>query len=140
MVWYFIGVYIINRTSPLGDTKFLFSCFSIREEKFRISSRPCNILYLLHPGFSGVGRHMTSRCQVLFPPLSLLEGESSGNKVALIGLLLHRPSPPPPPTPYAQPPPSPPAFLKRCPHGSPMGKAVVTITYRGSNVSSRLTD
>ena len=29
MVWYFIGVYIINRTWPLGDTKFLLSCSKI---------------------------------------------------------------------------------------------------------------
>ena len=46
MVWYFIGVYIIW---PLGDTKFLFECwkvFSTLEEKFRISKRPCNILYI----------------------------------------------------------------------------------------------
>ena len=44
MVWYFIGVYIINRT--------LHGCLEIRnfssrvEEKFRISARPCNILYI----------------------------------------------------------------------------------------------
>ena len=44
MVWYFIGVYIINRT--------LHYCLEIQnfssrvEGKFRISARPCNILYL----------------------------------------------------------------------------------------------
>ena len=35
---------------PLGDMKFLFSCseiFSALEEKFHISARPCNILYML---------------------------------------------------------------------------------------------
>ena len=66
MVWYFIGVYIINRTlhGALGDTKFLFKFwkklifhlfaaltrfgkyFSTLKEKFRISTRPCNILYI----------------------------------------------------------------------------------------------
>ena len=41
-----------NITWPLGDTKFLFSCWKnmslVRtlEGKFRISARPCNILYL----------------------------------------------------------------------------------------------
>ena len=39
-----------NITWPLGDTKFLFSCWKnislVRlEEKFRISTWPCNILY-----------------------------------------------------------------------------------------------
>ena len=50
----------LNITWPLGDAKFLFSCwkyfthslrslvkyFSKLEEKFRISARPCNILYI----------------------------------------------------------------------------------------------
>ena len=62
MVWYFIGVYIINRTlhGRLEIPKN-FSCgkkyftserservkyFSTLEEKFRISVRQCNILYL----------------------------------------------------------------------------------------------
>ena len=47
-----------NITWPLGDTKFLFSCWknislihcahlwNIFKEKFRFSARPCNILYL----------------------------------------------------------------------------------------------
>ena len=63
MVWHFIGVYIINRTlhdrleirnfstrvekyftrSPRSLVKY----FSTLVEKFRISARPCNILYLL---------------------------------------------------------------------------------------------
>ena len=43
-------------TWPLGDTKFLFECwkifhewniFSTREEKFRISKRPCNVLFII---------------------------------------------------------------------------------------------
>ena len=43
MVLYFIGVYKINRT--------LHGCLEIRnsstlEQKFRISARPCNILYI----------------------------------------------------------------------------------------------
>ena len=52
MVWHFIGVYIINRT--LHDRLEIrnFSCvekyFSTLEEKFRISARPCNILYLFY--------------------------------------------------------------------------------------------
>ena len=38
-----------NITWPLGDTKFFFSCwkiFSTLKEKFRISARPSNILYI----------------------------------------------------------------------------------------------
>ena len=54
MVWYFIGVYIINRTLhgrleiriSLLVLKKIFHSFNT-EEKFRISARPCNILYLL---------------------------------------------------------------------------------------------
>ena len=63
MVWYFIGVFIINRTlhgcleiykiSLLALKKY-FTCslrslvkyISTREEKFLISARPCNILQL----------------------------------------------------------------------------------------------
>ena len=57
MVWYFIGVYIINRTlhGRLEIRNFssrvenislrsLVKYFSTLEEKFRISARPCNIL------------------------------------------------------------------------------------------------
>ena len=60
MVWYFIGVYIINITWPLGDMKFVSSCwkifhsftaltkyFSTLKDKFCISAQPCNILYIL---------------------------------------------------------------------------------------------
>ena len=62
MVWHFIGVYIINRTlhdrleirnfSSRVEKYFtrslrsLVKYFSTLEEKFRISARPCNILYL----------------------------------------------------------------------------------------------
>ena len=62
MVWHFIGVYIINRTlhDRLEIRNFSSSVekyftsehservkyFSTLEEKFRISARPCNILYL----------------------------------------------------------------------------------------------
>ena len=62
MVWHFIGVYIINRTLhdrleirnfSLSVEKYFTSerservkYFSTREEKFRISALPCNILYL----------------------------------------------------------------------------------------------
>ena len=64
MVWHFIGVYIINRTlhdhleirnfSSSVEKYFtrslrsLVKYFSTLEEKFRISARPCNILYLLY--------------------------------------------------------------------------------------------
>ena len=45
MVWYFIGVYIINRTL---HCRLEIQNFSSRVEgKFRISPRPCNILYFL---------------------------------------------------------------------------------------------
>ena len=43
MVWHFIGVYIINRT--LHDRLEIRNFSSRVEEKFRISARPCNILY-----------------------------------------------------------------------------------------------
>ena len=44
MVWYFTGVYIINRTLHY---RLEIQNFSSRVEgKFRISARPCNILYL----------------------------------------------------------------------------------------------
>ena len=51
MVWHFIGVYIINRTlhDRLEIRNFssrVEKYFSTLEEKFRISARPCNILYL----------------------------------------------------------------------------------------------
>ena len=64
MVWHFIGVYIINRTlhdrleirnfSSRVEKYFtrslrsLVKYFSTLEEKFRISARPCNILYMLN--------------------------------------------------------------------------------------------
>ena len=62
MVWYFIGVYIINRTlhgrleirnfSSSGEKLFhsfavlTREIFSTLEGKFHIPARPCNILYL----------------------------------------------------------------------------------------------
>ena len=64
MVWHFIGVYIRNRTlhdrleirnfSSRVEKYFtrslrsLVKYFSTLEEKFRISARPCNILYILN--------------------------------------------------------------------------------------------
>ena len=64
MVWHFIGVYIINRTlhdrleirnfSSRVEKYFtrslrsLVKYFSTLEEKFRISARPCNILYICY--------------------------------------------------------------------------------------------
>ena len=52
MVWYFIGVYIIKRTlhGRLEIRNFssrVEKIFPTLEEKFRISARSCNILYLL---------------------------------------------------------------------------------------------
>ena len=63
MVWHFIGVYIINRIlhdrleirnfSSRVEKYFtrslrsLVKYFSTLEEKFRISARPCNILYII---------------------------------------------------------------------------------------------
>ena len=50
MVWYFIGVYIINRTlHGRLEIRNFSSCVekyftSELEEKFRISEQPCNIL------------------------------------------------------------------------------------------------
>ena len=54
MVWHFTGIYIINRT--LHDrleirnlSSRVEKYFSTLEEKlFRISARPCNILYIQH--------------------------------------------------------------------------------------------
>ena len=47
MVWYFIGVYIINRTlHGRLERRSLVKYFSTLEEKFRISARPGNIRYL----------------------------------------------------------------------------------------------
>ena len=63
MVWQFVGVYIINRTlhgrleirnfsSRVEKIFHSFAAltheilFNTREEKFRISAQPCNILYL----------------------------------------------------------------------------------------------
>ena len=67
MVWHFIGVYIINRTlhdrleirnfSSRVEKYFtrslcsLVKYFSTLEEKFRISARPCNILYLFEDNY-----------------------------------------------------------------------------------------
>ena len=53
MIWYFIGVYIINRTLHSRLEIRIFSSrvekyFSTLEEKFRISARSCNILYVFH--------------------------------------------------------------------------------------------
>ena len=50
MVWYFIGVYIINRTLhdrlEIRNFSSRVENISTLEEKFRISARPCNILYI----------------------------------------------------------------------------------------------
>ena len=52
MVLYFIGVYIINRTlhnrSEIRNFSPRVEDISILEEKFRISARPCYILYVQH--------------------------------------------------------------------------------------------
>ena len=54
-IWYVIGVYVINRTSRGRKEMWYFSSsarslvkyFSTLEEKFRISARPCDILWLI---------------------------------------------------------------------------------------------
>ena len=77
MVWHFIGVYIINRTlhdrleirnfSSRVEKYFtrslrsLVTYFSTLEEKFRISARPCNILYVLNINKYILGGHVLAR-------------------------------------------------------------------------------
>ena len=81
MVWHFIGVYIINRTlhdrleirnfSSRVEKYFtrslrsLVKYFSTLEEKFRISARPCNILYLSNFEASKNYYKSTTFCKVL---------------------------------------------------------------------------
>ena len=77
MVWYFIGVYIINRTlhGHLEIRNFssrvekIFNewaqriseiFFNIQKEKFRISAWPCNILYLCRTDHSSMGWNISS--------------------------------------------------------------------------------
>ena len=89
MVWHFIGVYIINRTlhDRLEIRNFSSSVekyftserservkyFSTLEEKFRISVRPCNILYVTsifllystdHTLFAAEYSHIFNNCNV----------------------------------------------------------------------------
>ena len=54
MVWYFIGVYIINGTlhGLLEIRNFSSRVEKTLEEKFRISARPSNILYLINARIS----------------------------------------------------------------------------------------
>ena len=70
MVWYFIGVYIINRTfrhshlkirSSFVENYFTSELRSTFEEKFRISARPCDILYVcnLLNWLRGSGKSLT---------------------------------------------------------------------------------
>ena len=47
IVWYFIGVHILNRSSH-GRSEIIGSLFSHGEILFRICERPCNILYIRH--------------------------------------------------------------------------------------------
>ena len=109
MVWHFIGVYIINRTlhdrleirnfSSRVEKYFtrslrsLVKYFSILEEKFRISARPCNnyplfINYLVqkitvYPGLSmRPGSHQSSRtysehCELLLFKQVIFESNSA---------------------------------------------------------------
>ena len=78
MVWYFIGVYIIHRTLHgrleiqnfssrvekifTRSLRSLVKYFSTLEEKFPISPRPCNILYML-----------SSTCIILHIILNLIQ-------------------------------------------------------------------
>ena len=54
MVLYFIGVYIINRTlhGRLEIRNFSSRVEKTLEDKFRISARPSNILYLINARIS----------------------------------------------------------------------------------------
>ena len=82
MVWHFIGVYIINRTlhdrleirnfSSRVEKYFtrslrsLVKYFSTLEEKFRISARPCNILYICFSCFDkGCPKETQKRTQTM---------------------------------------------------------------------------
>ena len=84
MVWHFIGVYIINRTlhdrleirnfSSRVEKYFtrslrsLVKYFSTLEEKFRISARPCNILYLLYRQECFTGKYTTRKIHTKLHP------------------------------------------------------------------------
>ena len=46
---------------------------------------------LLHPEFSGVWNHVTSRCQGLFPPLPISMGKALGTRLSSFHLALSRP-------------------------------------------------
>ena len=89
MVWHFIGIYIINRTLHdrleiqnfssrvekyfTSELRSLVKYFSTLEEKFRISARPCNILYFttikrfdrwrFKCSFFFIAKGQCSRCQ-----------------------------------------------------------------------------
>ena len=84
MVWHFIGVYIINRTlhdrleirnfSSRVEKYFtrslrsLVKYFSTLEEKFRISARPCNILYLLYRQECFTGKYTARKIHTKLHP------------------------------------------------------------------------
>ena len=55
MVWYFIGVYIINSVEKIFHLFAALTCeiFSTLEEKYCISARSCNILYICFLGEEG---------------------------------------------------------------------------------------
>ena len=61
MIKYFIGVYIINRILHGHlEMRSLVKYFSTLEEKFRISVRPCNILYKNYNQNTPSGCHWAS--------------------------------------------------------------------------------
>ena len=105
MVWYFIGVYIINRTLH-GDLEIwnfssrvekyftrslrsLVKYYSLFEETFRISARPCNILDLkghvvcLNKSLAGVAS--VSACEFV----EKVGTRAKKEKIRLINHLLH---------------------------------------------------
>ena len=102
MVWHFIGVYIINRTlhdrleirnfSSRVEKYFtrslrsLVKYFSTLEEKFRISARPCNILYIFLTGDKLKNIH--TRGKVFLPA----KKRDPGNEVEELIPLAPRPS------------------------------------------------
>ena len=93
MVWHFIGVCIINRTLHdrleirnftsrvekyfTRSLRSLVKYFSTLEEKFRISARPCNILYLF---FSGKAKEPRERART-FPPVRRRDAQGNFTRV-----------------------------------------------------------
>lgn len=81
VLWYFIYVYIINRTTlhdrcekySRSETRALIKCFSTLEEKWGISKQPCNILYIsVCVGVLSKVRHLTDNLILVILYYSLI--------------------------------------------------------------------